>query len=292
MEPRGRRRTGTFLLLLLVALGYVALQSREGRFERVQSALYLVAEVPVSALSWATEHGRGAAADLFRREHLRARITNLERRLAALEVERASLTEAGRENERLEELLALKQQTRAATRGARILSADVSGAFRSVVIDAGARDGVRKDAAVVAADGLVGRVVKVGASTAVVQLVDDAASGVGVVVERSRVQGVLVGAGRLECRLKYVPNLEDVKAEDRVLASGLDGIYPKGVLVGTVTSAGAGADAFLDVKVRPAVALARLETVLVFVPPGDGAIAPLRDGLAEAFRTPAAGTLR
>jgi len=112
-------------------------------------------------------------------------------------------------------------------------------------------------------------------------LLTDAAMGLAVSDERTRVQGVLVGSGAGDGRVKYVPNLEDVQAGDRFVASGLDGIFPKGVLVGVVSEARQGADAFQQIRVRPAVQFERLETVLVSVRPEAAAAAP-RPQLAAA----------
>src|SRR5436190_1697529 len=107
-DGEGRNRSGLFLLLLLVLLGAVAVRSRDGRLRSPESMAYRVIEVPVEAVSTAADSVRGFLAELFRREHLRARVAELEKRLTETELENRALEEARRENERLEALLALK----------------------------------------------------------------------------------------------------------------------------------------------------------------------------------------
>jgi rod shape-determining protein MreC len=254
--------------LLLVALGAVAVRSSRGPGSGLQAELQRWLETPLRLAAGVAVRARATLAEVFRREHLHRRVAELEQRLAEVELERSRLAEAGRENQRLLALLGVRERVTGSLRGARVIAAEPTGTVRSVVIDAGLADGVEADAAVLVGEGLVGRVVRAGASTAVVQLLSDSSAGVAVLVERSRVQGVLVGSGRRGCRLKYVPTGEDVRAGDRLLSSGLDGIYAPGVPVGTIAAVGDGGDGFQEVEVEPAAALDRLETVLVWSRPG------------------------
>jgi rod shape-determining protein MreC len=282
MRFLARRRAVLLFLALLALLGALASRSRGGAVPAAERAFYAAVEGPLESAARLRQRTSGRLGEIFRRQRLSDQVAELEARLAAAELDRTELEDARLENQRLAALLDLKQRTPGTVRAARVIASEVSGTLRSVVIDAGARDGVSKDAAVLAADGLVGRVLRTGDRTSVVQLVADAASGLGVLDERSRVQGVLVGTGSGRCRLKYVPNLEDVRAGDRIVASGLDGIYPKGFLVGVVAQAAPGPDAFQAIQVDPAARLDRLETVLVFVRPEAAGSARLQDGLAAA----------
>ena len=214
------------------------------------------------------------AAEVFRRERLRERVRDLEASVAAATLENAKLVELSAESVRLGRIADLSAATGAVGMAARVIGSDRGEALGSVLIDRGVRDGVQLDTAVVAPDGLVGRVIKLGDRTAVVQLVVAASSAVGVFDERSSVQGVLYGTGREHCFLRYVPNLEDVEPGDTIRASGLDQIYPKGVVVGVVSEVTPGADAFRVIRVTPAVGFRRLETVLVLATgPGEGPLA-------------------
>ena len=118
------------------------------------------------------------------------------------------------------------------------------------------------DMAVLTPEGIVGKIIAVFPYTSQVLLITDTSSGAGCVMERTRVQGVLKGDGRGLCQLQYVMNQDSVQDGDRVITSGLDQIYPKGLLVGTVISVGEG-NIYQTIVVRPTAALDRLEEVLI-----------------------------
>src|SRR5439155_7487633 len=119
------------------------------------------------------------------------------------------------------------------------------------------------DCAIINADGVVGRVVHVSKKSAVVQLITDADSGVGVFLESSRAQGVLKGGGKREASLDYIGASEKVVVGEKVLTSGLDQIYPKGLLVGYVISAAPTKQIFQNIEVAIAANIQKLEEVLV-----------------------------
>ena len=130
------------------------------------------------------------------------------------------------------------------------------------VLDEAAMDAVRSKAAVVTEDGLVGRIVSPLPPYGEVQLITDRSSSVGVMVERTRRQGLLRGAGdRLE--LHYLPLQADVRVGDRIVTAGIDGIYPRGVQVGTVISVRPSDELFHEVVVAPAVDFTRLDQVFL-----------------------------
>ncbi|MFM8536412.1 MAG: rod shape-determining protein MreC, partial [Acidimicrobiia bacterium] len=135
-------------------------------------------------------------------------------------------------------------------------------------------DGLATDMAVISPAGVVGRVILPSGRAAKVQLLIDRNAAAGVLIERTRVQGVVMGMGDGVLRLQYVPGTADVKTGDLVVTSGIDGIYPKGFVIGTVDHADRGADAYLEISVRAAVDFARLEEVLIVksVPASRGTI--------------------
>jgi rod shape-determining protein MreC len=94
-------------------------------------------------------------------------------------------------------------------------------------------------------------------------MINDQSSGVGVFLEKSRLQGVLRGTPNGELVLERVMNDEQVTPGEAILSSGGDQIFPKGLPVGTVSKVGPGREMFLSVKVTPAADLSRLEEVLV-----------------------------
>jgi rod shape-determining protein MreC len=134
---------------------------------------------------------------------------------------------------------------------------------RSIYIDKGSRDGIKADMAVITAEGVVGKVLRVFRTTSQVLLVNDQTSGVGAILEKSRLQGVLRGTPLGEVVLEKVMSDEAVQPGERVLTSGGDRIFPKGLPVGTVTRVSPGSELFLNIRVKPAADLNRLEEVLV-----------------------------
>lgn len=120
---------------------------------------------------------------------------------------------------------------------------------------------VQRNQPVVNADGLIGRVIFVSGSYAKVQLLTDRAAAVAAMIERTRRQGVIRGIDERHLRLELVPVQADVRPGDRVLTSGLDGVYPRGVTVGTVTGVEPSEDLFHRISVRPAVDFGRVDQV-------------------------------
>lgn len=176
-----------------------------------------------------------------------------------LQQERALAQEA----RTLQALLDLKRSTKLETISAAVIAGAASPDFRTLTIDKGTRQGVQTDMAVVAPAGVVGRVITPTARAAKVQLLIDRNAAVAGLVERTRAQGVVVGTGGDRLEMEYVPGTADIKAGDRVVTSGIDGIYPKGFLIGQIESVQRGAGDYTSVVVRPAVELSALEAVLV-----------------------------
>jgi rod shape-determining protein MreC len=193
----------------------------------------------------------------------------LTERVRLLEMELMARSHQAQEAERLRELLALRRAVPLDTLAAQIVGRDGVPWFRSLTLDKGESDGVALDAPVMSPTGVVGRVFAVGPHAARVQVLLDRDSGAGVLVERSRVPGVVSGqvsgpeAGAEDLVLKYVAERADVVVGDVVVTSGLDRIYPKGLVVGRVRFVGKGSGLFRDIRVEPSARFDRLEEVLV-----------------------------
>jgi rod shape-determining protein MreC len=145
---------------------------------------------------------------------------------------------------------------------ARIIGGDSNQWYSSRIIDQGVEAGIARDSPVICPEGVVGRVVHLSRKSAVVQLITDADSGVGVLLENSRAQGVLRGEGKKTASIDYIETNAKVLVGERVLTSGLDQIYPKGLLVGYVTSVGK-RQIFQEVDIAIAADVQKLEEVLV-----------------------------
>jgi len=176
------------------------------------------------------------------------------------------LREAGQANERLRKLLNFKSENDYTVLGARVISWDPSAWFKSVIINRGSEDGLRPGLPVVTDEGVIGRVVGVSPRFAKVLLMIDYNSSIDAIVRRTRVRGILAGRSEKTCLLKYVLKNDEVSKDDVLVTSGLDGIFPGGLTLGTVSRVKAmGPAIFLEVDVTPAVDFKRIEEVLVLI---------------------------
>jgi len=172
--------------------------------------------------------------------------------------------EALLENQRLKRLLDMRGSIRESTVTALVIGEDMSSWFRSVTIDRGSSSGIREGMAVVAADGVVGQVVKVSSENSRVLLITDHASGISATVQRSRTRGVVKGRGEKGCSFEFATRDEDVQLGDRVITSGIGGLFPKGARIGEVSMVKRGEyGLFQTITIRPSVDFAHLEEVLV-----------------------------
>jgi rod shape-determining protein MreC len=188
-----------------------------------------------------------------------------------LRLQQVRLADDAQQARRLQALLGFKEQYIAKTVAAQVIGSSGSEKSRSVFIDKGSSDGVEKDMPVITADGVVGKVLLAFGSTAQVLMVNDRSSGLGVILDQSRLQGVVKGTAAGELILENVMTGEAVELGERVVTSGGDQIFPKGLTVGTVMKVSPGADLFLNIRVKPSANLNRLEEVLVITKKEDRA---------------------
>ena len=188
----------------------------------------------------------------------------LRKRIQALEIERQKLLEAEATNHRLKQLLDFRSHLPGPPITASIIGNSATSWFQSCVLDKGSADGVGKGMAVVTPLGVVGQVVSVTSRTAKVILVTDPNSGIDVLVQRTRSRGIVSGSLENSTVLKYVKRSEDIQEGDRLITSGVDGVFPKGLMVGTVIKVRKQhLGLFQFIEVLPAVQSERLEEVLV-----------------------------
>ncbi len=188
---------------------------------------------------------------------------DLKEQVERLRIEQVRLSEDAAQARRLQALLGFKEQFISQTVAAQVIGASGSDQSHVVYIDKGASDGIKPDMAVITPDGIVGKVLRVYHASSQVLLINDPDSGVGAILESSRLQGILRGTAAGETMLRYVMSDEKVANGERVLTSGGDRIFPKGLPVGTVQQTNPGSDLFLNIRVKPAADLGRLEEVLV-----------------------------
>jgi rod shape-determining protein MreC len=197
---------------------------------------------------------------------VRAENRNLKAQIERMSLEQVRISQDADQARRLQALLAFKEQFISQTMAAQVIGSSGSEQSRSVFIDKGYNNGIRPDMAVITADGIVGKVLRADPANphvSQVLLIDDQTSGVGAILDKTRLQGILRGTPAGEVVLEKVMSDETVSAGEMVLTSGGDGIFPKGLVAGRVTKVTQGSDLFLNIHVRPAADLSRLEEVLV-----------------------------
>ena len=257
------------ILIFLLALSLISanLHSRDNMsfFE----SLVVGITAPVQKVVWGVIDGIGSIwRGYFYLVGLEKENQALKKELQDLKLQMNRYREADLANQRLRALLNFKKSIATPLLPAQLVAFDPSGWFQTILIDKGRNDGVVQDMAVVSAEGLVGRVIGVSNHHAKVLLILDGNSAVDAYVQRSRARGVLVGLGRELCLLKYVQRNEDVQVGDKVISSGMGGVFPKGLLVGTVQEVVRGSSGlFQRVEVEPAVNFSRLEEVMVVIQP-------------------------
>lgn len=255
--------------LILVSLALLVTNSRGGQRVDPLGVVFLELVTPIADLgthvSSTLTSTWSAYVDLVgarqEREWLRTRVR-------ALEEDADQASAISDENERLRALLGLRDTLPTSAVAARITGAEASGLFRTATLNKGEADGVSEGFAVIAGGGVVGRVVATSPHASRVLLLDDHASGVDALVRRTRARGIVEGGSQAGCRLKYVKRREDIRVGDKVITSGLDGIFPKGLAIGEIVQLSEEEHGlYRTAEVRPAVEFAKLEEVLVVEPP-------------------------
>lgn len=183
----------------------------------------------------------------------------------ALKLTIAQLQSRAAEADRLAALLSFKQSHQEVPMaGARVIAASAGTASRTIEIDRGERDGIRRNMAVITPDGAVGKVIEVYRDSAQVLLLTDKDGGAGAMLVESRIQGPVGGTGDPTMLMKYVASEEKVNVGEKIVTSGMDKIFPGDIPIGTVMEVKAGYP-FKQIRVQPAARLDRLEAVIVLL---------------------------
>jgi rod shape-determining protein MreC len=262
-----RRPTLLFIVVLALLFVLMSLSSRtrylgETRTMFERTVMTVFSPVP-KTVNWMGQ----STADMYHGYLDMRRAVNenysLHRKVMALTTENLKLRQAATDLRHLRTLLGYSEEFDMQTTMAQAVMLDTSGRFKSVIIDRGSSGGISVNDAVVNASGLIGRVVLTTKDMAKVQIITDGNASAGVLIERTRRQGVLRGDGGNAAQLYDVPSLADVVPGDTVMTAGIDGIYPKGIPVGVVVKAEKGQDLFKAITVKPLVDLGTIEEVIV-----------------------------
>jgi rod shape-determining protein MreC len=234
---------------------------------------------------------RGGWRDYFYLRGVRQENAELRQQIERMRLEQVRLEQDAAQARRLQVLLQFKEQYIAKTVAAQVIGSSGSETSHLIYIDRGSRDGIQPNMAVITPAGIVGKVLRVYATTAQVLEITDQTSGVGSTLVKSRLQGILKGQPSGDPRLAYIMSDEAIAAGEEVITSGGDRIFPKGLPIGKVVSASPGKDLFLNVRVSPSANLARLEEVLVITKveerePNPQELGPIRAADILAQRLP------
>ncbi len=198
----------------------------------------------------------------------------LQNKVADLQSQLLLYSEGYAEAKRLQKLLAMTQAYPHEFIAARVIGRQQAALSKTLWINKGSVHGLKSGMPVIAPPGLIGRLTDVTWHSAKVLLVIDESSNVDVLIQRTRAHGVIRGAGSRGCVLKYISKLQDVKEGDVVLTSGMSSVFPKGLLLGTVSSVDRmDVGLFLQIEVAPFVDFAKIEEVLVLMAEGQASIA-------------------
>jgi rod shape-determining protein MreC len=252
-------------LLLIASLHMVSTHVNQGARAGKASQILLDVLRPfqVTEASFTNETG-SFAHDYFDLVGVRKENIQLQRQLAQYESQRARLFELEAENDRLSDLLGLREAMQAPAVAANVIGGDAGGLRRTLVLSEGARNGLKRDMPVVSTGGVVGRLILVSPNASRVLLINDHNSAMDAFDQRSQARGIVAGVVDDGLMMKYVDRSEDIKAGDTIVSAGVDGIFPRGLLVGRVARVSQeGPGLFLNVEVSPAVDFRKLEQVLV-----------------------------
>src|SRR5437016_889186 len=262
-----RRPTLLFIVVLALLFVLMSLSTRtryvgETRTMFERTVMMIFSPVP-KTVNWIG----GTASDMYHgyldMRRSVAENGNLRHKLADVTTENLKLRQSETDLRRLRSLLGYSEQFTLQTSMAEAIMLDTSSRFKSVILDRGSSAGIDVNDAVVNANGLIGRVVLTTKDMAKVQLVIDSNSSVGALIERTRRQGVVRGDGGNGALMYDVPSLADVQPGDTVLSAGIDGIYPKGIPIGTIVKADKGPELFKNIHIKPSVDFGSVEEVII-----------------------------
>ncbi|MBF0528170.1 MAG: rod shape-determining protein MreC [Deltaproteobacteria bacterium] len=263
----GRLRLIILVSLIILVLVTISVHSDPRRPPSlVQKALL---EVVATTQRWLTSSADGLEHLWLRYLYLvglRQENQELRRALDRSKAQIVTLKENGLAYQRLTKLLKFSKEGPHPSLGARVIGWGPRPWFKTATIDRGSIDGVAVDMPIINEQGLVGRVVEVSPRFARILLITDFNSSVDAMIQRSRARGIMQGGSENICGLKYVHTKEDVIWGDTVVTSGLGALFPRGILLGTVTRVKkAGYDMFQDIEITPSVDFDHLEELLVIL---------------------------
>ncbi len=274
-----RYRNLFVLLLLLVAqvIGLAVQVRRNAAGRNVYDAqdstgvrlIRLWANSLVSPPERAVQSSKTGAGSIwdnyFALRHVRQENKDLQATVDRLRLEQAALLEDARQGQRLQSILGFQEKYLYKTMVAQVIGTSGSDQSQVFTIDKGRDNGLKRDMAVITAEGIIGKVREVFGHTAQVLEINDQSSGAGVILEQTRIRGILRGNAQGQPQIVGILSDNRIKPGEKVLTAGGDEIFPRGLPVGTVEKvvSDPDRDGFIRVIVKPAAHLDRLDEVLV-----------------------------
>lgn len=266
------------LSALLLSVFLVLPKQSRSVLQHLGQPLAQIVAFPLGALSALDQSLREVWAGYVALHHVREENRRLRQEIEFLRGQNGELREIATAGQRLAALLEFKEGTASETIAAQVVGRDATSWYRALVLNKGERDGIRPEMGVMTQAGVVGRVVKVNSSTAVVLLFTDPNNAVTGLIQRTRDEGIVEGTAQGLARMKYIPLLSAVRIGDTVVTSGLTGGFPKGLVIGSVRSIDkVEGDLFQSAEITPEVDVSKLEEVLVISAPR-----PVEEGAADA----------
>lgn len=196
--------------------------------------------------------------------NLRRENEELRRRVLELERENNQLKEMALAYDRLKNLLEFKEKIYTSVLAAEVIARDPTSWFKSITINRGETDGIKKGMAVISPKGVVGYIIKTSLNYSVVLLITDYNCAIDSIIQRTRAKTIVEGMGDNRCQLKYLQKNEDVLPGDIVVTSGLTGNFPKGLIIGEISRVDTSKyGVFQYAELVPSVDIQRLEEVLI-----------------------------
>jgi rod shape-determining protein MreC len=257
------------ILLLLFALVLMSLRAKQRKGVEFFDALLMEICSPFQkASTLVIKTVQGAFTQYVYVVNLGKENRMLKQKIAELQEENHRMKEMKLANERLRQLLQFREKDSPPMIGAEVIGQDPSSWFKSVTINKGERDGVKKGMAVISPAGVIGQILKTAPHYAIVLLLTDYNSAVDSIVQRTRAKTIVEGKGENRCQLKYLRRAEEVAVGDVVVTSGLGGNFPKGLMVGEIKKVDKkGHGVFQYAELVPSVDLTQLEEVFVIIEP-------------------------
>lgn len=264
----GKNLVFLFSALLLVSFVLITLNLRRDRGPLFVESWFSTLFSPIQAVFMSGVHRVAETADhyLFMVDAAKEN-DRLKEELDRLLKEKNQLQETVLRQDRLLRLTGDRPGPQRPSVVATVIGRDATQWSKVVVIDKGTQHAVREKLPVITDAGVLGHIIESGPFTSKVLLITDSRSSVDALFQDSRVQGIVVGAGEKWCQMKYVAKSAEVKVGDRVVSSGLGGIFPKGIPIGWVTEvARSDQGLFQSIRLKPGADIERLEEVMILLP--------------------------